>query len=201
MKIIDAKNIKLIAVDVDNTILPAGNTKISQGLKEAFQLANAQGIHVMVNTGRHYSFIYPSFFEDIPMSYIGTINGACLVDRDGKVISKHPLNDASFQKLTQLRIQNDIGLGYKFEDHVVTYNNHEKYINGYLPENSPLRKIVIDDTKDRNHHKIYGNPLGTFLIGDEKVIQEMSKEFSELTFAYSFIHGFDVLNKDYKARC
>ena len=77
------EQIKLIVVDVDNTILPAGKYEISARLKEDFHKALDQGIKVMVNTGRHYTFLPPSLFRDLPMDLIGTINGACLVDHDG----------------------------------------------------------------------------------------------------------------------
>jgi hypothetical protein len=46
----------------------------------------------MINTGRHYTFLQPSLFDDLPMDLIGTINGACLTDRSGTVLEKHPMS-------------------------------------------------------------------------------------------------------------
>ena len=65
------EQIKLIVVDIDNTILPAGKYEISARLKEDFHKALDQGIKVMVNTGRHYTFLPPSLFRDLPMDLIG----------------------------------------------------------------------------------------------------------------------------------
>ena len=75
------KEIKLIVCDVDGTILPSGKYEISERLREDFHKAMKKGIKVMINTGRHYTFLPQSFFKDLPMDRIGTINGACLVDR------------------------------------------------------------------------------------------------------------------------
>ncbi len=37
-------------------------------------------------------------------------------------------------------------------------------------------KLIVDDTEKRTHHLEYGNPLGTFLVGDEDVIMNFAKE-------------------------
>lgn len=80
------KEIKLIVCDVDGTILPSGKYEISERLREDFHKAMKKGIKVLINTGRHYTFLPQSFFKDLPMDRIGTINGACLVDRNGNPI-------------------------------------------------------------------------------------------------------------------
>lgn len=190
------KNIKLIVVDVDNTIIPAGSQSISKHLKEAFSKAMDKGIKVMVNTGRHYTFLQPSLFDDLPMEYIGTINGACVTDRFGNTLEKHPMKKEHMEAITNICLKNDIGLGFKFEDRIVTYANHQKFMDGYVQKGAPWENSVIDDTKKREHHLQHGYPLGTFLIGDESIIEEFPNQIPELQFAWSFRNGFDVFLKD-----
>ena len=60
----------------------------------------------------------------VRMDYIATINGGCLVKRDGTVVDKWPMSEKTMDELTNLCIKNGIGLGFKFEDAVVTYANH-----------------------------------------------------------------------------
>lgn len=192
----DKDAIKLIVVDVDNTIIPSGKQEISPRLKEDFHKAMDKGIKVMVNTGRHYTFLQPSLFIDLPMNLIGTINGACVTDRSGNIIEKHPMKKEHMEAITDICIQNDIGLGFKFEDRIVTYANHQKFMDGYVQKGAPWESSVIDDTKDRTHHLQHGYPLGTFIIGDESIIEPFTNSIPELQFAWSFRNGFDVFLKD-----
>lgn len=188
--------IKLIVVDVDNTIIPAGKQEISKRTKEAFHKAMDKGISVMVNTGRHYTFLQPSLFEDLPMNLIGTINGACVTDREGNIIEKHPMTKEHMEAITDICMNHDIGLGFKFEDRIVTYANHQKFMDGYVQKGAPWEGTVLDDTKNRNHHLHHGYPLGTFIIGDEKDIEPFVNTIPDLQFAWSFRNGFDVFLKD-----
>ncbi len=190
------ENIKLIVVDVDNTIIPAGEQCISKRLKDDFHKAMDQGIKVMINTGRHYTFLQPSLFNDLPMEYIGTINGACVTDRFGNTIEKHPMKKEHMDAITNICIQNDIGLGFKFEDRIVTYANHQKFMDGYVQKGAPWEKSVINDTEKREHHLQHGHPLGTFLIGDESIVEAFSNSIPDLQFAWSFRNGYDVFLKD-----
>ncbi|MDO4520807.1 MAG: HAD hydrolase family protein, partial [Erysipelotrichaceae bacterium] len=112
------EKIKLIVCDIDGTIIPGGKHEISRRLKEDFDRAMAKGLKVMINTGRHFTFLQPSLFEDLPMDIIGTINGACVNRRDGSVIEKHPMSAAQMHTITLLSIENNVGLGFKFEDRI-----------------------------------------------------------------------------------
>lgn len=190
------ENIKLIVCDVDGTILPAGKDRISRPLVEAFHKAIEKGITVFIDTGRHYTFLPKSFFENLPMERIGTINGACLVDREGNPIEKHPMSLETMNHFIEMSLENDIGLGFKFEDAVVTYANHEIFLQGYIGQSKERRKLVIDDTEKRTHHLTHGLPLGTFLICDEDKIKPYIDKFPDIVFAWSHKRGFDAFEKN-----
>lgn len=190
------EKIKLIVCDIDNTVIPRGKQAISPRLREDFHKALDKGIRVMINTGRHYTFLQPSLFQDLPMDVIGTINGACLNKRDGTVLEKHPMSKEHMDAITKICIENGIGLGFKFEDRIVTYANHQKFMDGYVQRGAPWECTVLDDTKERKHHLTHGYPLGTFIIGDEGVIEPFVNSVPDLQFAWSFRHGFDVFLKD-----
>ncbi len=189
-------NIKLIAADIDNTMIPAGHDRISERLRRDLHIAMDKGIRVMVNTGRHYTFLQPSLFEDLPMDLIGTINGACLNRRDGTVIEKHPMTLQNMYDITDLCIAHDIGLGFKFVDRIVTYANHQKFMDGYVQKGAPWESTVLDDCRERKHHEQFGCPLGTFIIGTEEIIEPFTDSIPGLQFAWSFRDGFDVFMKN-----
>ncbi len=124
--------IKMIVCDIDNTLIPSGSEQLSERNRNALQAAMANGYDVMINTGRHYTFLQPTLFDDLPMDIIGTINGACLVKRDGTVLETHPLPTEYMNRIVSFAQANDIGLGFKFVDHVVTYNAHQRFVSGYV---------------------------------------------------------------------
>lgn len=191
-----AENIKVIASDIDDTLIPGGNTSLSPRNKEALLKAKDKGIKILIITGRHYKFLQKSLFDELPMDLIGTINGACLTDREGNTIAKFPMKEEHMNIITDLAIEHNIGLGFKFEDRIVSYANHEKFVNGYIRKGMESETSVLDDTKERKHHLEHGYPLGTFLIGaDDEVMQEYSKKIPDLVFAYSFRGGYDVYEK------
>lgn len=188
-------NIRMIVCDVDNTIIPSGEESISRRLATDFHKALEKGMKVVINTGRHYTFLQPSLFDDLPMELIGTINGACVVKRDGSIVEKHEMSQNNMNTITDICTSNNIGLGFKFADAIVTYANHDKFVDGYVGRNSANINKVINDTKERKYHEKHGYPLGTFLIGDERIIEPFNEKITELKFAWSYKDGYDVFLK------
>lgn len=191
----DISKIKVIAADADQTILLHGREEISERTKEAFARASAKGMHIFINTGRHYTFIPASFFTDIPMDYIGTINGAALVKRDGTVISAREISEADMFRITEYCESHGLGLGFKFRSRMVTYANHERFLKGYLVGEEEKGSLILDGT-DRTYHTHDGYPLGTFIIADEEDFAPLQDAFPEYTLAHSGKPGFDLFRTD-----
>ncbi|MBR2824681.1 MAG: Cof-type HAD-IIB family hydrolase [Solobacterium sp.] len=192
----EENEIKLIACDVDNTIITPGTDRISKRLKECFHKAIEKDILVFVNTGRHYTFLQPSLFDDLPMECIGTINGGCLVDREGNVLAKHPMSLETMNHIIEFSREYDIGLGFKFEDAVVTYHNYDKFIEGYTKGKERETKLVINDDETKTHHLTYGLPLGVFFVCDEDSLFPHVNEIPEISIAWSHRDGFDAFLKN-----
>ena len=190
-----AENIKMIVCDVDNTIIPSGYDAMSRRTANVFKKAMDKGIRVVLNTGRHYTFLQESLFDDLPLDLIGTINGACVVKRDGTIVESHQMSEANMNTITDICIAHDIGLGFKFADAIVTYANHDKFVDGYVGKDSPNYHKVINDTKNRIYHEKHGYPLGTFLIGDETIIEPFNQIIPDLKCAWSYKDGYDVFLK------
>ncbi|MCR5794097.1 MAG: Cof-type HAD-IIB family hydrolase [Solobacterium sp.] len=192
----EKKNIRFIVCDVDNTVIPAGENALSERTRRAFHKAIDKGIHVMINTGRHYTFLQKSLFDDLPMDMIGTINGACLSRRDGSVIAKHPMTGEHMRAITDICLQNGIGLGFKFEDRIVTYANNDRFMNGYLLSDQDLAPLILNDCEKRTHHETAGYPLGTFIVCRDSELGPFEELRREFEFAWSFRNGFDVFLRE-----
>lgn len=72
-------NIKIIALDLDGTMLTSQKT-VSEGTKEAFRLATEKGINIVPSTGRGITGI-PAAVRELPyVRYAITVNGAAVWD-------------------------------------------------------------------------------------------------------------------------
>ena len=188
--------IKVVICDLDNTTLPSGRQQFSARLVKAIYGCWKNGIRFMLNTGRHYRFIPPAILKQLPVGMIGTINGACLNNPDGTVLLKHPMREKTMWQLVHMAEKNNLGLGFKFEDTVVSYVNSALFRKGYCQKNARLLSLTKDDSHHRKHHLQYGMPLGTFLVGPEEVIESLREEYPDLIFAWSMPNGYDVFSKN-----
>lgn len=188
-------DIRLVVCDIDNTLLPSGASSLSRRTASALQKLISSGRKLLICTGRHYTLLPESFFDDLPMNLIGTINGACLNRRDGSVIEKHPMTEENMNTITGICSKYGIGLGFKFEDAIVTYANYDRFIHGYVRDDPKEKAKIINNDAGKDHHLQYGYPLGTFIIGDEKDIEPFVGTMDDLVFAWSYRNGYDVFLK------
>lgn len=79
-------NIKLIALDLDGTLLD-GNKNLSNENKAALERAASEGIEIVPATGRFYKGM-PQIIRDLPfVNYVISINGAQVYDvKNGKTV-------------------------------------------------------------------------------------------------------------------
>lgn len=191
------ENIKLVICDIDGTIIPKGCHDISDNLKKAFKQLHEKGIDLLVATGRHYNFTQTKLFESLTNDYMITINGSCLNKINGEVVHYFTIDEDTLWNVVKVCETYDIGLGLKFKDNIVTYHNHEKYIEGYLPHNPEWREKIVNDCEKREYHLEHGLPCGIFFIGDENVIEELFHgRIGNLIVARSIKDGFDVFIED-----
>ena len=52
-------NVRLVAIDIDGTLLPTSSTTISQRNRRALCDAQAAGIHIAIATGRRHQYAEP----------------------------------------------------------------------------------------------------------------------------------------------
>ncbi|KRK92724.1 Cof-type HAD-IIB family hydrolase [Companilactobacillus futsaii] len=93
--------IKLIAIDVDDTLLNSQN-KITTQTKDALQKAWQMGIKIVLCSGRPLAGVNPYLKElgiDGDEQYVITYNGALVETVSGKIISKNTLDNDSYRKI------------------------------------------------------------------------------------------------------
>ncbi|MCD2256882.1 Cof-type HAD-IIB family hydrolase [Agrilactobacillus fermenti] len=98
--------IKIIASDMDGTLLN-NRMEVSENNAAAITAAQKAGIDFIVATGRGITEAKPLLdAHDLHTTFI-TLNGALVIDTDGKEVVKHPLDRDKLHQLVALLRQND----------------------------------------------------------------------------------------------
>jgi len=93
--------VRLIAIDIDGTLLPSSSTTISSRNCHALREAQAAGIHIVVATGRRHRYA-GQVLEQVglsPCTVLISSNGSVVRHFDGKVIQRNLLPAASARAL------------------------------------------------------------------------------------------------------
>ena len=97
--------VKLIAVDLDGTLLTSGNT-ISPETLRTLQVAHGMGIKVVLASGRPLSGVMP-FETQLGLEgaeeYAVVFNGAVVQDLSGKVLMSQEMNYRDFEVMLRLQ--------------------------------------------------------------------------------------------------
>lgn len=141
----DYKNIKLIGLDLDGTLLHDDKT-ISDRTINAIKKANELGIHIVPITGRPIAGI-PDFIINMPeIRYMIYNNGSQIVDGD-KTLFKFSLD-----KEKSVEIMNSIkSLGSMVEVFVDGWGYIEPYVDDFyhsvIPEDTPIGQYIYSSRR------------------------------------------------------
>ena len=93
------KNIKLLAFDIDGTLIPRTRETISENTKKAIRECEKKGIKVIISTGRCSYLIQKDALESIDSDYVITINGALITDGKLSTIKKSEMSKETFNHI------------------------------------------------------------------------------------------------------
>ena len=86
--------VRLIAIDIDGTLLPTSSTTISRRNRRALNDAQAAGIHIVIATGRRHQFAEPVLAQVglSPRTVMISSNGSVIRHFDGELIQRNLLS-------------------------------------------------------------------------------------------------------------
>jgi len=175
-------DIKLIIFDIDGTLIKVGRHRIEPSAVEAIRAVKAKGIKVLIATGRTLYFVNPHVREVVDSDYYVTVNGHCLMDREGKILVRQDLPVEAVKRMHDFCVEHDIALGMKCSDAIYVTHNFKRYYETYS-EGRDVRSIILDDTAKADHYLTVEAPMGLFLIGNLEVLKENAALFPEFTFS------------------
>ena len=93
--------VRLIAIDIDGTLLPTSSTTISRRNRRALSEAQAAGIQIVIATGRRHQFAEPVLAQVglSPRTVLISSNGSVTRYFDGELIERNLLSTATARAL------------------------------------------------------------------------------------------------------
>lgn len=135
-------SIKLIAIDIDGTLLNEKN-ELAPATIDAVKAASAQGIKVVLCSGRPLTGVAP-YIQKLGISgddqYAVTYNGAVAQTVSGKILINHALSFNDYIDLEALSRKLQVSFQIETPDYIYTAN---KNINPYTIFESNLVKMLI----------------------------------------------------------
>lgn len=149
--------IKLIAIDLDGTLLD-GQKKISSRNKKALQKARAQGIKVVICTGRPLAGIRP-YLEELDMQGTGdysiTFNGGLVQKNDtGEVVEKAAMKPEDVLDLIGLAEKLDLPLDVLSDEVVLSFPTSPQHLSIY-PQLNPLLTFQAASVEELSAERLY----------------------------------------------
>ena len=108
--------IKAIFLDVDGTLISFKTHRVPASALDALREAHARGVQLFIATGRAAADL--ADLEAIPYDGVAALNGADCLMRDGRVVARHPIPRADFEKSLALSAELDFPVGLELNDGV-----------------------------------------------------------------------------------
>ncbi|MFC7319620.1 Cof-type HAD-IIB family hydrolase [Halobacillus campisalis] len=149
------KDIKLIALDMDGTLLNSGET-VSEANYKAIKKAKDQGIHVVLSTGRSLERCQEIAESLGRSSYIVTINGGEIYNDKFELVDQTVLDAALVERLWELKEEHDVHYwSTTVQGQFNSSENFEKEINeydwlkfGFDIQDDEIRQVVLDELQN-----------------------------------------------------
>ncbi len=131
-------SIKLIAIDMDGTLLNKNND-LSDRNKDAIRRAKNKGIEIVIATGRVLKSAEYYAKELELSSYIAACNGAIVVDDNSKKIIDKPLSLEKVNEVTNLGLKEDLYFHFYNEDTFFTKTYVKEVVDYYNSSTGKFR--------------------------------------------------------------
>ncbi|UQS83857.1 Cof-type HAD-IIB family hydrolase [Bombilactobacillus thymidiniphilus] len=119
--------IKLVAIDVDDTLLNSQG-EILNSTKQVIKQALQQGIKVVICSGRPWAGI-KIFLQELAIQgleqYVITFNGGTIATASGKILAQNGITKATYQQIDDYSKQNHLAYNVLDNQSIIYTSNHD----------------------------------------------------------------------------
>ena len=185
--------IKMIAVDLDGTLLTSANT-ISSETQRTLQIAKSQGIKVVLASGRPLSGVLP-FEEQLGLSgedqYAVVFNGAVVQNLSGKVLMSQEMDYRDFTTMLRLQRLSHVNLHFETTECFWTLDHNlsvQMQINAAFTNNE-----IRVRNRDEIPQDFTFNKVGFTCAKNSDQIDKFWAAIPEWVFqSYDIVHSLDT---------
>ena len=179
---ISKDKIKLIATDLDGTLLN-NNKQISDYNQKILRiLINDYNVQLILSSGRPYEGVksYNKILENNNYSII--FNGASIVDNSGKVIYKQTVEENDAKTIIKLSEKYDVCV-HVYDNGKYIVSKEDFPIKSYVQKEQTIEPIIgLENIETYKFDKM-------LILGERAVLNELYKEISENTDVHSSFSG------------
>lgn len=193
-------SIKLVAIDIDGTLV-TDNKEVTPAVKSAISAAKAQGVHIVLCTGRPLPGVH-RYLDELELNdnddYVITYNGSLVQESlSGKKISSHTLSYEDFLEIETMSRRLNVHLHTITDEAIYTANRDISYytVNEAFWVKMPLRyRTVQEMTPELNIIKMMYIDEPDYLT---EVINRIPADFAKkYTMVRSDTFYYEILNRD-----
>lgn len=176
---------KILASDFDNTLVPFGEDKPRPAVVQAVKKMQAAGAKFVISTGRAWPEVnVPGLMNGIRFDYAITCNGACVADREGKIVAEHPLTNEEMYALVDFCEDYNYPLQFQFRDACYAYCEYEYLKRSYDQLNKAGLRCV--DGEDQVRHLI-DMPHAAFVVMPPEEVEHFNRRFGHLELHFMMV--------------
>ncbi len=157
--------IKAIFFDIDGTLVSFKTHTVPQSTIKAIHEVRQKGVKVYIATGRPLPFI--DNLSEVEYDGIISANGACLSDKQGKILFSKSISQDDVTRVTEYATKNNMCVTFATDETSVTINANDKsdavfellnlrnVSQGYgkdIPEGTEIRQIIAFFDKEQQKH-------------------------------------------------
>ncbi|MBO5397937.1 MAG: HAD-IIB family hydrolase [Clostridia bacterium] len=197
-------NIKLVASDLDGTIIDRNNFIANENFK-AIDKLNSKNIDFVVCTGKSYS-VSKSICNDFKAKYGIFGNGAQIIDlQTGEELNRKILKPKQISYCIKLAKRNNLHIHFYTEDAIVTENLKYMDLRNYILKDINKTELKFFIVPDIEKYIAENNPdIFSFVISSVDSLEGLEKEINKhLTVSTSLIskkgiYKDNIINKEYE---
>lgn len=124
--------IEALFIDVDGTLLSFRTHRVPESARAALCAAHARGVRIFIATGRAAGDL--GQLDGLPYDGVVALNGAECVMRDGRVVVRHPIPRADFERSLELSARFGFPVGLELDEGI--------FVDRVTPEVERLAALV-----------------------------------------------------------